>query len=222
MLSWQRTNSSKMSYFKMYGQLRVGERLFQKTLKKVTKEGTKTANVIEKCKKESKLDKNLSELLWEMQTRLTEYEDSLFVCTLLLRTHYHEEIVKCCPKNYPQAKLLMEAYKSICALNADMNEKAEIAKTGYMLYKLGKQINNLPMSEVGDCLYRFDTSQQGFQLIIPTRKFLHQSGGQLKYSDITLPSAQVVSIYHRASIDKLDVIQRHNFGIFATRCYTRR
>lgn len=63
----------------MYGQLRVGERQLRKTLNKVMKEGSKTANVIEKCKKESKLDKNLDELLMEMQSRLQEYEESLFV-----------------------------------------------------------------------------------------------------------------------------------------------
>jgi hypothetical protein len=59
-------------------------------------------------------------------------------------TNYYQEIVKICPKTYPQAKFLVEAYKSICALNSDINEQTEVAKTGYLCYKLGKTITGLP------------------------------------------------------------------------------
>lgn len=68
-----------MSYFKMYGQLRVGERVLRKTLSKVMKEGSKTLHAIEKCKKESKCEKNLDDLLLSMQVRLQEYEEGLLV-----------------------------------------------------------------------------------------------------------------------------------------------
>eukprot|EP01127_Copromyxa_protea_P024393 TRINITY_DN9584_c0_g1_i2.p1 TRINITY_DN9584_c0_g1~~TRINITY_DN9584_c0_g1_i2.p1 ORF type:complete len:1172 (+),score=246.40 TRINITY_DN9584_c0_g1_i2:64-3579(+) len=156
-----------LSYFKMYGQVRGGKISQRKTLSKIMKDGSKSANLIEKCKKESKSDKNLAELLWAMQRRLKEYEASLL------------EIVQACPEGYAQARHLMEAYKGICALNASIQDQMEIAKTGYILYKLQKRFVNLPQ-------------EVGFQLITPTRRILRQSAGQVKAGENLISPCQVI------------------------------
>jgi len=142
-----------LSYFKMYGQLRGSEQLCAQATNRILKD-EKVKTAISKFKKEAKTNLDIPFLMALVPKRLSEIEESI------------QEILDSLGTGTTQQHIhAAKAYTQIKLLNIDLNEQADISKSGFLLLQLSKETENLP---------------EGFEVMIPSRRFIAECSAFVK------------------------------------------
>lgn len=158
---------SVILYFKMYAQICSNQDLSLDTARKLSKE-PKFQSFVAKCKKESKCETELIDLLELPGKRTQRYQDQILE---IINTSKGEPI--------PFATHIKEVYVELTRINSENAEQSEVSKTRAVILQLLERVD-------------VTTFPGNFELMLPTRRFVKEGEGTVKIDSTVLGNYSII------------------------------
>lgn len=189
---------SMTSYFKVYGQVCNNQEMCIDVSRRLSKKSDKFQALLVKCKKESKAEAfDLIEFLELPGKRIQQYQEQIL-----------EIIQTCKDEPIPHLSHIKEAYVALTRLNNDNAEQTEVSKTRVMIMNLLDKID-------------IASFPAGFELMLPTRRFLKAGEGIVKVDGTVVGTFNlvlfndIILIYHSNASEKEKDKSKKGLGLMA-------